>query len=133
HDHGPGPRPAPPHGCEDPLPALARELAGVGMLEQRVRPLRFHCAVQRHPSCGVGDVLNLAGCVAQAPAADGGAGKLPKKSSHCIMNHATRQGMPLIRYGTRMSYFTQRGTTSTSCTTITSSVKAMMAVRRRFG
>jgi len=60
--------------------------------EQRVGPLRFHRAVQRYPPCGVGDVLNLTGCVAQVPAVDRGAGKLPKSSSHCITNHATRQG-----------------------------------------
>src|SRR5213594_2484023 len=50
---------------------------------------------------------HLVGCVAQAPASDAGGEKLPASiraveravtsSSHCITNHATRQGMPLIR------------------------------------
>src|SRR5207249_273960 len=70
------------------------------------RPLGFHRAVQRHPSGGVGDVLNLAGCVAQAPAADAGGEKLRvsiraveravTSSSHCITNHATSQGRAMF-------------------------------------
>src|SRR5256884_8408253 len=56
--------------------------------------------------CAWGGVVNLAGCVAQAPAADAGGEKLPvsipageravTSRAHCITKHATRQGRAMV-------------------------------------
>jgi len=50
-----------------------------------------------------------------------------------MASHATRQGIPFTRQGIRISAFTHRGTMSTSCSTMTKSVSAMIAVRNHWG